>query len=33
VDDEDLEARGIVFRKIPCDLRELMARFGKGRPR
>ena len=33
VDDEDLEARGIVFRKIPRDLRELMARFGKGRPR
>lgn len=33
VDDEDLEARGIVFRKIPRDLRELMARFGKGRAR
>ncbi len=33
VDDEDLEVRGIVFRKIPRDLRELMARFGKGRAR
>ena len=36
VDDEDLEARGIVFRKIPRDLRDLrefMARFGKGRAR
>ena len=33
VDDEELEARGVVFRKIPRDLRELMARFGKGRAR
>jgi adenine-specific DNA-methyltransferase len=33
VDDEDLEESGIVFRKIPRDLRELMARFGKGRAR
>ena len=33
VDDEDLEAGGVVFRKIPRDLRELMARFGKGRAR
>jgi adenine-specific DNA-methyltransferase len=33
VDDEDLEASGAVFRKIPRDLRELMARFGKGKAR
>jgi adenine-specific DNA-methyltransferase len=33
VGDEDLEARGIVFRKLPRDLKELMARFGKGRAR
>lgn len=33
VDDEDLQAHGVVFRKIPRDLRELMARFGKGRAR
>jgi adenine-specific DNA-methyltransferase len=33
VDDEDLEAHGVVFRKIPRALRELMARFGKGRAR
>ena len=33
VDDEDLQAEGIAFRKIPRDLRELMARFGKGRAR
>jgi adenine-specific DNA-methyltransferase len=33
VDDEDLEAHGVVFRKIPRDLRELMARYGKGRAR
>lgn len=31
VDDGDLKERGIVFRKIPRDLRELMARHGKGR--
>ncbi len=33
VDDEDLEARRVVFRKVPRDLKELMARYGKGRAR
>ncbi len=33
VDDEELQARGVVFRKIPRDLKELMARYGKGRAR
>lgn len=33
VDDEELEARNIVFRKIPRDLKTLMARYGKGRVR
>ena len=33
VDDEELQRRGILFRKIPRDLRELMARVGKGRAR
>lgn len=33
VDDEELEERGITFRKIPRDLRALMSRFGKGRAR
>lgn len=31
VDDEELEARGISFRKIPRDLKELMSRYGKAR--
>ena len=33
VDDEELEARGVAFKKIPRDLKELMARYGKGRAR
>jgi adenine-specific DNA-methyltransferase len=33
VDDEELVARGVSFRKIPRDLKELMSRYGKGRAR
>jgi adenine-specific DNA-methyltransferase len=33
VDDEELEARSVMFKKIPRDLKELMARYGKGRAR
>jgi hypothetical protein len=29
VDEEELAAGGIVFRKIPRDMRELMSRVGK----
>lgn len=33
VDDEELAVRGVSFRKIPRDLKELMSRYGKGRAR
>ena len=33
VDDEELMVRGVSFRKIPRDLKELMSRYGKGRAR